>query len=60
MLAEKLLLAGALGIVYRSVRHPAGMCVACFRPALVTNPRREARCRITLDTGSDFIATAFF
>jgi len=60
MLAEKLLSAGALGVVYQSVRHPAGMCVACFRPALVTNPRREALCRITLDTGSDFIATAFF
>jgi len=60
MLAEKLLFSGAVGMVYRSVRHPSGTCIACFRPALVLNPRREALCRITLDTGSDSIATAFF
>jgi hypothetical protein len=39
-LAENLLDAGSLGIVYPSVRHPGGTCVACFRPALVTNVRR--------------------
>ena len=27
------------GIVYRSVRHSGGECVACFRPALVRNVR---------------------
>lgn len=56
--AEKLLFAGSLGIVYSSVRHPSGSCIACFRPALVSNPRRNARCRITLDTGSDYLAVA--
>ncbi|HVS33513.1 MAG TPA: RES family NAD+ phosphorylase [Thermoanaerobaculia bacterium] len=39
-LAEKLLEAGSLGIVYPSVRRPRGTCVACFRPALVMNVRR--------------------
>ncbi len=53
LVAEKLLFSGALGIVYPSVRQPAGTCIACFRPALVLNPRREACCRITLDTGND-------
>ena len=57
LLAEKLLFEGSLGIVYHSVRYPSGTCIACFRPALVSNPRRDARCRITLDTGSDYIAT---
>jgi hypothetical protein len=57
MLAQTLLFAGALGIVYRSVRHPAGTCLACFRPALVSYPRRGARYRITLDIESDAVAT---
>jgi hypothetical protein len=36
---QVLLDAGANGIVYRSVRHADGECVACFRPALVLNVR---------------------
>jgi hypothetical protein len=39
-LAEKLLEAGSLGVVYPSVRQPRGTCVACFRPALVMNVRK--------------------
>ncbi|HEU4522230.1 MAG TPA: RES family NAD+ phosphorylase [Thermoanaerobaculia bacterium] len=39
-LAEELLQAGSLGIVYPSVRRPRGTCVACFRPALVMNVRK--------------------
>jgi RES domain-containing protein len=39
-LAQQLLAAGALGIVYPSVRHPKGTCLACFRPALVMNVRK--------------------
>jgi hypothetical protein len=39
-LAERLLEAESLGVVYPSVRHAGGTCVACFRPALVTNVRR--------------------
>ena len=30
---------GANGVVYRSVRHEAGECLACFRPARVLNVR---------------------
>lgn len=37
--ARALLGAGSNGIVYRSVRHAGGECVACFRPALVKNVR---------------------
>lgn len=39
-LAEELLEAGSLGIVYPSVRRPGGTCLACFRPALVGNVRK--------------------
>jgi RES domain-containing protein len=39
-LARQLLDAGSLGIAYPSVRRKAGTCVACFRPALVTNVRK--------------------
>lgn len=48
-LAERLLDAGSLGIVYPSVRHARGTCVACFRPALVGNVRRDATYRLTWD-----------
>ena len=41
-LAEELLEAGALGIVYPSVRRAKGTCVACFRPPLVMNVRKAA------------------
>lgn len=34
--------AGANGIVYRSVRHPGGECLACYRPKLATNVRQGA------------------
>jgi hypothetical protein len=40
-LAEQLLGADSLGVVYPSVRHTGGTCVACFRPALVGNVRRD-------------------
>lgn len=39
-LAKRLLDACALGIVYPSVRREGGTCLACFRPALVTNVRK--------------------
>jgi hypothetical protein len=38
-LARRLLDEGASGVVYRSVRHDRGECIACFRPALVRNVR---------------------
>ena len=37
--ARGLLNAGSNGVVYRSVRHAGGECLACFRPALVKNVR---------------------
>jgi hypothetical protein len=46
-LAETLLEAGSLGIVYPSVRHAGGTCLACFRPALVGNVRRGKTWRFT-------------
>lgn len=39
-LAEVLLEQGSLGIVYPSVRRQGGTCLACFRPALVSNVRK--------------------
>lgn len=41
-IAQRLLDAGSLGVVYPSVRKPGGTCLACFRPALVTNVRKGA------------------
>jgi hypothetical protein len=38
-LAGNLLHRGSAGIVYPSVRHAGGTCLACFRPALVANVR---------------------
>ena len=39
-LAERLMQAGSLGVIYPSVRRSGGTCLACFRPALVMNVRR--------------------
>jgi RES domain-containing protein len=41
-LAARLLTAGALGVIYPSVRRAGGACLACFRPALVSNVRQGA------------------
>lgn len=41
-LARDLFEAGANGVVYRSVRHEGGECIASFRPKLVTNVRPGA------------------
>lgn len=41
-LGRALLTDGSNGVVYRSVRHAGGQCLACFRPALVTNVRAGA------------------
>jgi len=39
-LARDLLENGSAGIVYPSVRHKGGVCIACFRPALVNHVRK--------------------
>jgi hypothetical protein len=46
-LAERLLADESLGVIYPSVRHAGGTCVACFRPALVSNVRRGKTYRFT-------------
>ncbi len=46
-LAEQLLDAGSMGIIYPSVRRPEGTCLACFRPALVGNVRKGQAYRLT-------------
>jgi hypothetical protein len=50
-LAARLLEAGALGVVYPSVRHASGTCLACFRPALVGRVRRTGTWRFTWEGG---------
>jgi hypothetical protein len=52
-LAEDLLDAGSLGVVYPSVRRARGTCVACFRPAVVGNVRRGKTYRFTWDGAPD-------
>jgi len=39
---RELLAQGSNGIVYTSVRHPSGQCIACFRPKLVKRVRVAA------------------
>ncbi len=51
-LAAQLLEAGSAGIVYASVRHKGGICIACFRPALVNNVRKGASVSITFENAS--------
>ncbi len=46
-LAEALMSEGSLGVVYPSVRHDGGTCVAAFRPALVMNVRKAKTYRFT-------------
>lgn len=50
-LAASLLHAGSEGVVYPSVRHRGGTCIACFRPALVFHPRRGRAYRISVQSG---------
>lgn len=50
-MAERLLERDALGLIYPSVRHHGGTCVACFRPALVANVRRGRTYRFTWSGG---------
>lgn len=40
LLAERLLAAGSLGVIYPSVRRKSGTCLALFRPALVSHLRK--------------------
>jgi hypothetical protein len=57
-LAEALLDAGSLGVIYPSVRHGGGTCLACFRPPLVMNVRRGLTYRFTWMPGEPAAVTA--
>lgn len=46
-LARRLLQGQSNGILYPSVRKKGGRCLACFRPALVYQPRRDKRYQIS-------------
>ncbi|OON63206.1 hypothetical protein B0920_07335 [Massilia sp. KIM] len=46
-LAAELLEQGSMGVIYPSVRQQGGVCLACFRPALVGNVRKAQTYRLT-------------
>lgn len=47
VLARRLRAAGSNGLIYPSVRHPGGTCLAAFRPSLVQNVRQGGLWRLT-------------
>ena len=48
-LAGELLDRGSAGVIYPSVRHKGGTCIACFRPALVNNVRKGSTISIIFE-----------
>jgi RES domain-containing protein len=48
-LAQELLDKESAGIVYPSVRHSGGKCIACFRPALVNNVRKGGQVSVEFE-----------
>lgn len=57
-LANTLLDAGSMGVIFPSVRRPGGNNLACFRPALVGNVRKARVYRLTwAGTPEPFIET---
>ncbi len=46
-LASRLLRGGSLGVVYPSIRRPAGTCLACFQPHSVAHVRKRELHRLT-------------
>ena len=53
-LAEQLLAAGSLGLAYTSARRADGNCLACFRPALVGNVRKDATWLFSWEGGAEW------
>lgn len=51
-LAGRLLAGGASGVTYTSVRRPAGLCLAVFKPAMVAHVRPGGRYRLTWSSGT--------
>jgi RES domain-containing protein len=58
LLARQLLTQKSNGVLYPSVRQKGGRCLACFRPALVYQPRRAKRYEIRLRAKRDGYETA--
>ncbi len=56
-LARKLLAGKSNGLIYPSVWHSGGTCIACFRPALVYHVRRDARIEMRIQVDGDSIRT---
>jgi RES domain len=48
-LARELLEMGSAGIMYPSVRHAGGTCIACFRPVLVNNVRKGGQLSVEFE-----------
>lgn len=46
-LAAALLAGGSSGVIYPSVRHGSGICLSCFRPAMVIHVRRGNKVEFT-------------
>jgi len=53
LLAQTLISRDSPGLVYPSVRRPDHLCIVCFRPAMVYNPRRGRRIEVTLSAMED-------
>ena len=53
LLARQLLAQQANGVLYPSVGHKGGTCLACFRPALAYQPRRAERYEIRFWAAQD-------
>jgi len=58
LLARQLLAQQSNGILYPSVRHRGGTCLACFRPALIYQPRRAERYEVRLRAVKDGYKTS--
>jgi RES domain-containing protein len=58
LLARQLLAQQSNGILYPSVRHKGGTCLACFRPALVYQPRQAGSYEVRLQAVKDGYKTS--
>jgi RES domain len=54
-LAADLLAHQSNGIIYPSVRRKGGVCIVCFRPALVYHVRQDARLEFRMKVGEKFV-----
>jgi hypothetical protein len=55
-LAAELLKLGSAGMVYPSARRSDGICIACFRPVLVTNVRKADAFTFSYSAAKSFIS----